>query len=230
MSRAIKVVMLFCLWCTQVTVTDLLYLFNNLSLASTSWSWLCFVKTLELTIIIKQERVCKDIFTWNMQLSCNRLLPNTYNRILLALTQFIFLQWPYQRVHIFCAPQYTNGTDTLLSENNNNSFSLVQLRTGLCTRWYKREQEKKIPTITEPLDLAYCITTNHNQQQQKHYFTSPKIHSKNTGSWLCQQSRIQSWRWRETKYPNHLPKTTRDQIDLSSMGLQFWYQLLNTWI
>ncbi len=89
---------------TQVTVTDLLHLFNNLSLAPTSWTWLHFIKTLELTIIIKQGRVCKDIFTWNMQLSCNRLLPNTYNRILLAITQFIFLQWPYQRVHIFLCP------------------------------------------------------------------------------------------------------------------------------
>jgi hypothetical protein len=38
-------------------------------------------------------------FTWNMQLSCNKLLTNTHNRILFAITQFIFLQWPYQRVH-----------------------------------------------------------------------------------------------------------------------------------
>ncbi len=91
--------------------------------------------------------------------------------------------------HIFCAPQYTNGTYTSFSENNNNSFSLVNLRTGLCTRWYKREQERNFPTTTEPLDLAYCITTNHKQQQQKHYFTSPKIHSKNI--WKLDVSTIQ---------------------------------------
>jgi hypothetical protein len=53
----------------------------------------------------------------------------------------------------------------------------------------QKRARTKFPTTTEPLDLAYCITTNHKQQQQKHYFTSPKIHSKNI--WQLVVSTIQ---------------------------------------
>jgi hypothetical protein len=53
----------------------------------------------------------------------------------------------------------------------------------------QKRARTKFPTTTEPLDLAYCITTNHKQQQQKHYFTSPKIHGKN--SWQLVVSTIQ---------------------------------------
>jgi hypothetical protein len=106
---------------------------------------------------------------------------------------FIFLQWPYQRVHIFCAPQYTNGTYTL-SENNNNSFSLVNFRMGLCTRWYKREQERN---FQQPLNhWTWLIASQQitNNSSKSITLQVPKFTAKTSGSWLCQQSRIQSWR------------------------------------
>jgi hypothetical protein len=165
-----------------------------------------------------------------MQLSCNRLLPDTYNRILFAITQLIFLLWPYKE-YTSSVPHNTQTVSTLLSQKTITIHSPLWTWGQAYAQDDTKESKKEI--FQQPLNhWTWLIASQQitNNSSKSITLQVPKFTEKTSGSWLCQQSRIQSWRWRETKYPNHLPKTTRDQIDLGSMGLQFWYQLLNTWI
>jgi hypothetical protein len=128
-------------------------------------------------------------------------------------------------------PRNTQTAPTLLSQKTITIHSPLQTWRRAYAQDDTKESKKEI--FQQPLNhWTWLIASQQitNNSSKSITLQVPKFTARTSGSWLCQQSRIQSWRWRETKYPNHLPKTTRDQIDLCSMGLQFWYQLLNTWI